>query len=357
MKILFVGPLPPPLGGVAVINENIQKIHFKYFENIAFDTSNKQERENLNGFFPVKNIFKEIKKYKALGRFIETEKPVIANIFVTSGFAILRDIMFLRKLKRFHIPIIIHFHSKTKGEFALTPLRLKVVGKFFNKYADRIILLSDYHFSFFTQYFEEEKCRIIENFVDYSQFSNSISDKVNEFLYVGRLTKQKGFFDLLYAVRLLKSWQIKPVINVVGLASDVESEADILRFIEESELQDNIILHGAKIGEEKYNLFKRAKFLIFPTHFENSPVVLKEGIAANMAIIASDIHANRNVLKRFDNHLLFEKGNIEDLALKIKELLDDNIKATDMCKSSEKIKEYDISTVKIKIELLIQELL
>lgn len=357
MKILFVGPLPPPLGGVAIINENIQNIHFEQFYNIVFDTSDKRERENLYSSFSIKNIFKGIKKCKALKLLVKVEKPGIANIFITSGFAILRDLIFLRILKKSDIPIIIHFHSKTKGEFALTPLRLKIVGKLFNKYADRIVLLSDYHFSFFTQYFEKDKCRIIENFVDYSLFSNSINDKTDEFLYVGRLTEQKGFFDLLYAVRLLKKWKENPVINIIGLTDNDENEKAILKFIEKFKLENNIILHGAKFGEDKYSHFKKAKCLIFPSHFENSPVVLKEGIAANMAIIASDIDANKNLLKNFGNYLFFEKGNIEDLALKIKELLDDNTKVIDMCKHSEKIKDYDISIAKYKIELLMQELL
>lgn len=356
-KILFVGPLPPPLGGVAVMNQNIQNIHFEQFENIAFNTSNKQERENLNGFFAFKNFFKQIKKYREFRRFIRVQKPDIANIFITSGLAIVRDILYLRQLKKNNIPTIIHFHSKINGEFALTPFRLKVVAHFFNSYADRIILLSDYHFSFFSQYFQREKCRVIENFVNYSFFSNSIGDKTNEFLYVGRLTKQKGFFDLLQAVRLLKKWELNPIINVIGLGADAKSEIEIFKFIEEFELQANIILHGSKTGEEKYDFFKKSKILIFPSHFENSPVVLKEGIAAKMAIIASNIDANRNVLKDLDNHLLFEKENVEDLALRIKEVLEDNEKSTEMCESSEKIKDYDIPIAMHKIELLIRELL
>ena len=61
--------------------------------------------------------------------------------------------------------------------------------------------------------------------------------------------------------------------------------------------------------------------MIFPSHFENSPVVLKEAIAAKMSILSSDIHANENILQRRNNYLSFQVSNNNFLALKMSYLI------------------------------------
>ena len=74
-KIAFVGPLPPPLGGVAVINHNFQKMNFENYEIIKFDTSSKKERENLNSKINLKKIIFGLKIFKEFYRFLKSEKP------------------------------------------------------------------------------------------------------------------------------------------------------------------------------------------------------------------------------------------------------------------------------------------
>ena len=114
-KVAFVGPIPPPLGGVAVMNLSFQEIELSNFENVRFNTSNQSQREDLYKNFPWKNILKEYKKSLKLKRFLREQRPVIINIFVTSGFSVLRDILFLRVLHRTKVPVIVHFHSKKQG--------------------------------------------------------------------------------------------------------------------------------------------------------------------------------------------------------------------------------------------------
>jgi len=51
-KIAFIGPLPPPLGGVAVVNQSFQEIDYSCYEVTYFNTSNQNSRENLYKRFP-----------------------------------------------------------------------------------------------------------------------------------------------------------------------------------------------------------------------------------------------------------------------------------------------------------------
>ena len=357
IKVAFIGPLPPPIGGIAVINQRFQEIDYSCCEVSHFNTSDQNRRELTNKRFRWNSIIRDLRKKKSIECFIKKMKPDVINIFITSTPSILRDFLYLRTIHKYNIPIVIHFHSKLKGEFGLTPFRLKVTGYFFNKYAKKIILLSDEHFTFFTHYFDENRCVVIENFVTYSDYDNEIEKKCSQFLFVGRLTKEKGFLDLLNAAIILKEGGTKCEFHIIGLASTEQQEKEIIDFIDNNQLREYIILYGAIFGKDKLELFKMSKYLIFPSHFENSPVVLKEAIAAKMAILASNIQANKNILKTRENNILFEMGNSYDMAEKIDLLLNDKQKSQRMCADSEKILEYDVNIAKKKIQAVFDELI
>lgn len=356
-KVLFIGPLPPPHGGVAAINQSIQGIKFDHYLPLTFDTSGKAERENLKTKISISKLYRNFRIIRNLKSLIKAEQPVIANIFITSGWSIIRDLIFLRIVSSAQIPVIIHFHSKLEGEFALKLRRLKIVGYYFNKYASKILLLSNWHYRHFTQYFDVQKCDILENFVDYKSFDNEINRKKNTFLYVGRLSKEKGFFDLLEAVRKLKNKGINFNVQVIGLAPSELIEEEINDFVYKNEIQDYFVFNGAKFGDSKCDLFKDSKCLIFPSHFENSPVVLKEAIASKMAILASDIKANLNVLGEHQNFISFKNGNPQDLAAKLFVMLSESEKLYEMCNFSAQIKDFDKAVAKTKLESIFNDLI
>lgn len=339
--IAFIGPLPPPHGGVAAMNQSFQSLNLDPFTIISFDTSKKRKRERLYGNFPWKSILKEIKRNQELIHFLNKTEPDVVNIFATSGYSIFRDILFLISIKRFNIPTIVHFHSKFHGEFALKHRRLTLLGKIFNRFADRIVLLSDEHLQYFKKFFPEKKSTVIENFVDYSMFNNVIENKEDKFLFVGRLSKEKGFFDLLEACKIVKKEKPNFILDVIGVSPEEEIEQEVVKFLKENELSDNVILHGSKFHNEKIFFFKRNKILVFPSHFENSPVVLKEAIAAKMAIIASDIEANKRILGSERNNLLSKKGCHKGIAESMLKLISQPWLAKEMCRSSSEIKKYD----------------
>ena len=355
-KIAFVGPIPPPLGGVAVVNVSFQKLNYANAQVLFFNTSNNQDRENLYTKFSIKNSYREIKKTQSLKKFIVINKPDLVHIFITSGYAILRDLIFLKIISNQNIPVVIHFHSKTTGEFALKPKRLTIIGRLFDKYAATIVLLSNEHLLFFNNYFPKHKCIVIENFVDYAAFDCEIIKKNNSFLFVGRLTKQKGFYDLLHAIKIVKQQINNLKVHVIGLADTAENELTINTFIAANNLSENIILHGAKYESEKNELFKSCFCLLFPSHFENSPVVLKEAIAAKMAIIASDIQANKNILQLSKNHLFFEKANSNHFALQIIALCNNQSLALSMMQASAQIIAYDSAFATKKMNQITEEL-
>ena len=293
--IAFIGPLPPPLGGVAVANKNLQDFFEKRgIRHIFFDTSKKKLTEDLYTNKSIGDYLIGLKIIVNFFQFILKEEFKYVNIYVTSNKAFFRDAILIIILRTFNKYIIVHFHSKKKGEYFLEKKRVVLLAWILNK-CNKIVLLSEDHKKYFSKWMKNDKIIILENFVDHDKFECEIRDKVDEFLYVGRLSKQKGVWDLLKAIELLKkNYELK--FNIVGLAESDKKYCEILKYIEDNKLSVNIVMHGLKDGVEKYELYKRCKWFVFPSHFENSPVVIKEAIASNQALICSDIEANLNIL-------------------------------------------------------------
>lgn len=354
--ITFIGPLPPPFGGVSVINASFQRLNYRNLTVDCFNTSHGGFQEDLYKGFPWQRFLISLKKIIQLHHHLIKIKPEIVNIFITSGFAILRDIVIIRIVKWERIPCIVHFHSKKQGEFVLKESRLRKLAKFLNKNVDKIVLLSQDHFDFFTNYFNKRKCTVIENFVEYKWFNCSIQDKGNTLLFVGRLSKEKGFLDLLDAVHELKRSNFHILIDVIGTAANYKDQIRIDEIIKEYDIASYFVFHGVKSGSEKYNLFKNARCLVFPSYFENSPIVLKEAIAANMGIIASNIEANKLILDGIGNTMWHDARNSQSLAQAIRGYLMADDHGLSLCKASSKVKQYDAKFAEKKINAIINEL-
>ncbi|UFH59213.1 glycosyltransferase family 4 protein [Sulfurovum mangrovi] len=348
ISIAFVGPLPPPLGGVAVMNESFQDIMKDTFDIVSYNTSSGAEREDLYSNRFVKKAAPQLIRLKAFMDFVRQNSFTTANLFVTTGLGFIREAFFIIVLKMLGKKLIIHFHSKKKGEFFLGPLRIRILAFFVNK-ADHIVMLSDDHCKYFEKYFDKRKISVIENFVDYANYDCNINEKVGEFLYVGRLSEKKGFFDLLESITLLKKEGVQVLVNVVGAPENDEVDERIKEYVKAHQIDTFLRFYGLKFDEEKYKLFKQCRFFLFPSQFENSPVVLKEAIAAKMAILSSDIDANRNVMKVVDHAMFYPAGDEKSLAESIKSLLANDALAEEMMKSAEKVKIYDKSIAREKL--------
>jgi glycosyltransferase involved in cell wall biosynthesis len=95
-----------------------------------------------------------------------------------------------------------------------------------------------------------------------------------------------------------------------------------MAFLAERKLGECVSVIGLATGAQKTALFRDHGVFLFPSHFENSPVVLKEATQAGMAIISSDIPANLNVLTRSHNQLSYPSGNCEALAACMLRMMD-----------------------------------
>ncbi len=133
---------------------------------------------------------------------------------------------------------------------------------------------------------------------------------------VSRLTAEKGIHYLIDAYNAAKP---DKKLVIAGDASDTDSYAAHLK--EKAAKNPNIIFTGFVSGEIRDEIYSNAYAVCLPSDIEGMSLSLLEALAYKNAVLCSDIPENTSVAE--DKAVYFEKGNIKNLAEKLKEICRD----------------------------------
>jgi phosphatidylinositol alpha-mannosyltransferase len=146
-------------------------------------------------------------------------------------------------------------------------------------------------------------------------------DGTRNLLFVGRFEPRKGLLELLKAYRILRKTGCDCRLLVVG-GGPLGREAR--RYVATRRLKGVEFL-GRVTDEEKAQLFRTADVYISPaTGGESFGIVLLEAMAAGTAIVASDIHGYKGVVRRGREGLLVPPREPKAIAGAIARLLRDD---------------------------------
>ena len=177
---------------------------------------------------------------------------------------------------------------------------------------DKFIFPSEFTRDYYLKHLKipKEKIFFLPYFVDIKPTKNKIREK-DYFLFVGRLSEEKGIIQLLEVFKTL------PKIKLV-----VIGDGPLKSKVEEYRKYKNIIVKGHLPREEIYSYIQKAKAVIISSiWYEVLPNVYLESILQNTLVFMPD---NENFIKMGKNNNLVIKykfGNFKDLRRKIKHLL------------------------------------
>jgi len=150
----------------------------------------------------------------------------------------------------------------------------------------------------------------IPNFID-SDVYNPIDDKRltkadNYYLFVGRLSVEKGLFNLLKAFKKNNHRLI-----VIG---DGPLKTSIQEYIEVNNLSNRIEMVGYLASKDVFNYVKKCKALIVPsTWYENAPINILESLLFGVPVLASEIGGIPEMIHDNKNGFLFKFDDIDSI--------------------------------------------
>ncbi|TET11793.1 glycosyltransferase, partial [Candidatus Aerophobetes bacterium] len=114
---------------------------------------------------------------------------------------------------------------------------------------------------------------------------------------------------------------------------------------------------GMVSPEKVYDFLEQAKILILPSLYEGLPNVIVEAMSVGVPVIATRVGGVPDVIKDGETGLLVEPGRVEELAISIKKLIEDDNLRRKMSKNClEEAKKYSWDHVVERFEDLIERI-
>ena len=178
-----------------------------------------------------------------------------------------------------------------------------------------------------------------------NNFSKLISGEKREnnktVLFLGFLTKLKGCYDIPQIISIV-SKEIPDVMFVLAGSGETEELQALCR---EKKIENNVVFPGWVTGEEKDDLLRHADLFLLPSYTEAMPMSILEAMGYGLPIISTNVGGIPTLVDNGVNGFLFDPGDYNGMAEKIKFLLlNDNIRKKQGDKSkniAESVFSYD----------------
>ena len=190
--------------------------------------------------------------------------------------------------------------------------------KIYTKQIDKIITPSNFYKNkLIEDGISEEKIEVLHNFIDTKEYNIKTQDK-GYGLYIGRLSKEKGIFNLLESVKKIKSAKIK-------IAGEGPEKEEIIKFIKENKLQSKVELLGFLNKENVKEQISNCRFVVTPSiWYENCPYSVMEALTIGKPVIGANIGGIPELVKNEINGLTYDFNDVENLSSKMKKLFQDS---------------------------------
>jgi glycosyltransferase involved in cell wall biosynthesis len=170
------------------------------------------------------------------------------------------------------------------GSYCRPPAGLDFVLRLKHAIVNRVtsVAISQYVASFF-----KTRSTVIPNPYDAQIFQARLpqSERKREFVFLGRLVREKGLDLLLEALSRLRQRNLRPQLTIIGTGPEQSQMEELTRRLE---LENQVQFRGAQRGAEVSATLNEHQTLVAPSRY-NEPfgVVALEGIACGCAVIAS----------------------------------------------------------------------
>ena len=334
---------------------------YKLYDKPAFIVSPKVKIKYLTNVKPNRNEFKNAVKSKNI-------KSILKEGFYAVKVLYLKNSLITKSMIECNSKIII----STRVDFSLKLIKnneyhnikiaeehiyhnnnskyIKKLG-FILKYVDYLMPSSDYLTDYYKSIYSKYDYKIKTNKMPI-EGSNKLCDlKKKNIISVGRLSKEKGFADLIEIFSNIESedW----TLTIVG---DGDEKENLEALIKDNNLEGKVILTGFLNKEELYKLYENSSLYVMTSFEESFGLVLVEASSFGLPLIAFDSAIGAKEIIQ-ENGILVSNRDKSVMIKKIKKLMNDiSERKLYQKKSLEIYKSYDYNTLKENIISFYQDI-
>ena len=161
----------------------------------------------------------------------------------------------------------------------------------------------------------------INNPVSSDYFTLPDTSTGHQFLWMGVISRMKNLFSLIKALMIVKKKIPDFTCVIAGKIEDPVYFKEIMQYINNHDLRDNIQYKGILGPHEKRQELSEMSFLVINSLNEHAPMVISESLSAGKPVIASNLGGIPFMIQDEKQGLLINPTNSSDIAEHILYLL------------------------------------
>ncbi|MBR9888991.1 MAG: glycosyltransferase family 4 protein [Oceanospirillales bacterium] len=248
-------------------------------------------------------------------------KVGLVHIHMASRGSFSRKLIVARLAKFFGCKVVLHLHGGEFREFYVNECdarKKKRVRELFES-VDKVIVLSSQWIEWAKETFSKsDHIDVIYNTLKRSDGHQRYT-KVGSILFLGRLCKGKGTFDLINAFQKVNESCPEAHLYLGG-----DGDLDLYKKqVKNLGLEHSVSFPGWVDGERKAELLSIADVYCLPSYNEGFPMGVLEAMASGVAIVSSYAGGIPDAVSHNEEGLLIEAGDQDGLADALIKLIKD----------------------------------
>lgn len=289
-RLLIIGPLPPPMGGVGAVVESILRSPLAQHWDVDVFNLSKPQQEGKPSVVTAWDVAWTLLHLVQLPWRLLTRRPDVVLSQATADTGYVRDLALMLECRALGIPVLLHWHGAPESpQFPGDGWRLRLfeIGV---ALASFVLVLAEPYRAHFEHFVPARKLVVLPNFVDGEVFrpSGAATPENPAVLFVGRVGPLKGVDVLLEALERARTCVPELTATLVGAGETDEALAAVR--------SHPLVTSGAvrltgPLGPERVELYRKAQIVVLPTRMDSFPMVVLEAMAAGAAVVSTRVGA------------------------------------------------------------------
>ncbi|MCB1733857.1 MAG: glycosyltransferase family 4 protein [Gammaproteobacteria bacterium] len=319
LRILQLGPLPPPVGGMATVIEGLtdeqRKQHrVRVLNNVK---TTPEDRALWQG------VVAQLRLLSRLAWLCLSWRPEFVHIHTCSWGTFWRnavDVLLARTLGR---RVVLHIHGAEFHKFlaSLSARRAALARRVFGL-SHAVIVLGDQWAEIIAPWCPQGRVHVVPNGVPVpEQTASGAPDGLPVILCMANYERRKGQVDLISALAQMAQ---PSRLLLHGFESESGQRARLQAHADALGVADRVSLPGPVMGEAKQAAVMAADLFCLPSYDEGLPMSMLEAMAAGVAVVVTSVGAIPEALDANVDGIIVPPGDVEALTGALDGLLVDS---------------------------------
>jgi glycosyltransferase involved in cell wall biosynthesis len=324
-KLVVIGPLPPPVHGVAVSTQLVLQNEqlATAFDVVHLDTTDSRPIDNF-GRWDAKNVLLGLNALRRLvGHLVRGKGVVYLPLSENSG-GFLRDSLFIWLAAIFRWRTAVHIRNSMFVRFYESqPALLRWWIRRTMRAITQVAVLGEVLRPLMDGFVERTRISVVPNGTPEFEMPQCERDR-SLVLYLSNISRKKGADIAIKAARLVAAQDDRARFVFAGGWESSAFECEVRELA--APLGERAEFRAPVAGELKTQLMASARVLLFPVAWgEGHPRIVLEALAAGLPIVTTDRATIRETVVDGVSGFVLPDPDPEELASRVLELLHDDV--------------------------------